>query len=633
LWTASPAETAALCGVPLTAVHGVNDTNQSISFDQNLASAINSNPACGNSFTLVPIQGAGHGTWSGPSGYQAGTGAGTPLARIASDLRSTHATIATASAAKAPVAAAGAAPGAVAAPAATSAESPPTPSAASSNTALSIETATIRPGGGSIADSDEHVWTITASGSIMEDGQYTPGGGGTSALTIGADGTIYGQDNGHDGNTVNPGGWFALSGNGQSWQVSAAPPSGATTVTTAAAPTLATAAATTPAIAVPTVCGSGIPSGAFKTVNGRIVGPDGKDWIARGINAYDSLLDQGPAMTAMFPGLNFIRVGVHQLQDPSAYAGFISHMTAQGRVVELEHHPDGGGGQDAPYQGGQLAAESAWYASVAAAFKNNPYVWFGTFNEPGTSPGSLSAWHKATYDAIRGTGNNNPILIEPGGSRPWNLVQSLDPSVYTSMTNIIMDPHIYGYQTNGSTDQATNDANVAAMIAAAQTIKSADGTPAVMIAEYGDSTDGTNTDGNGEQNVTAVVNAGGSGKAGSAAWAWLPGGNADHLQNSGVLTSPYGQIVALYINTDVVPCSAAEATANAQNQLATITAQLAATPAPGQSAPATPDSVSPTATDPAIATLNQQADASIAQANAIISAAQAQIQTPPAASP
>jgi hypothetical protein len=127
LWTASPAETAALCGVPLTAVHGVNDTNQSISFDQNLASAINSNPACGNSFTLVPIQGAGHGTWSGPSGYQAGTGAGTPLARIASDLRSTHATIATASAAKAPVAAAGAAPGAVAAPAATSAESPPTP--------------------------------------------------------------------------------------------------------------------------------------------------------------------------------------------------------------------------------------------------------------------------------------------------------------------------------------------------------------------------------------------------------------------------------------------------------------------------------------------------------------------------
>src|ERR1700722_757751 len=63
------------------------DTNQSISFDQNLGSAIDSNPACGNSFTLVPIQGAGHGTWLGPDGYSAGVGAGTPLGALTSDIQ------------------------------------------------------------------------------------------------------------------------------------------------------------------------------------------------------------------------------------------------------------------------------------------------------------------------------------------------------------------------------------------------------------------------------------------------------------------------------------------------------------------------------------------------------------------
>ena len=65
---------AALCGVPLMAVHGTADTNQSVTYDQNLQSAIDGNPACNNSFTFVPVQGAGHGTWGGPAGYNAGTG-------------------------------------------------------------------------------------------------------------------------------------------------------------------------------------------------------------------------------------------------------------------------------------------------------------------------------------------------------------------------------------------------------------------------------------------------------------------------------------------------------------------------------------------------------------------------------
>jgi hypothetical protein len=77
---------AALCGVPLTAVHGTADTNQSVTYDEGLQSAIDGNPACGNSFNFVPIQGAGHGTWSGPNGYSAGVGSGTPLGWLSSEL-------------------------------------------------------------------------------------------------------------------------------------------------------------------------------------------------------------------------------------------------------------------------------------------------------------------------------------------------------------------------------------------------------------------------------------------------------------------------------------------------------------------------------------------------------------------
>jgi hypothetical protein len=150
-----------------------------------------------------------------------------------------------------------------------------------------------------------------------------------------------------------------------------------------------------------------------------------------------------------------------------------------------------------------------------------------------------------------------------------------------------------------------------------------------IIAEYGNSTDGITTDPNGAQVVTSVANAGGSGKAGSAAWAWLPGGDADHLQNGGAPTSPYGQQVALYIGITTQSCTAAEATANANKEIATITAAIAAT-SPANAAPAsTQPAASLPASDPTTDALNQSAEASIAQANAIISAAQAQAQMQP----
>jgi endoglucanase len=80
----NPATRVALCGVPLMAVHGTADTNQSVTYDQALASNLS---GCSN-FSLDLIQGAGHGTWGGSSGYAAGDGSGTPLAWLSAQLAS-----------------------------------------------------------------------------------------------------------------------------------------------------------------------------------------------------------------------------------------------------------------------------------------------------------------------------------------------------------------------------------------------------------------------------------------------------------------------------------------------------------------------------------------------------------------
>jgi hypothetical protein len=258
---------------------------------------------------------------------------------------------------------------------------------------------------------------------------------------------------------------------------------------------------------------------------------------------------------------------------------------------------------------------------MAGNFAGNPYVWFGTFNEPGVGgPGQLSAWHKATYDAIRSE-SQAILLIEPGGSRPWNLVDALVPSVYAPMTNIVMDPHVYGYQNNYSSDPKSITDNVNGMVAAAQKITSASGKVPVIIGESGPSTTGGALDPNGYATVEGLINVAQSGKmSGLAHFTWYPGFQSPNnmTDSAGNPTQPYGQMAQLNINTDVVPPTACQATATAQNTLNVITAQVTAqaqTTDPTESV--TQPSVTPTA-DPAVQTQIDAAEAAISQANAIL---------------
>jgi hypothetical protein len=305
----------------------------------------------------------------------------------------------------------------------------------------------------------------------------------------------------------------------------------------------------------------GSASSGFRVANGAIIGPNGP-FVVRGVNIYAYSMgatNNGASIKATFKGLNFLRYITRPLNAPGTYDPVVNYLTPLGVVVEFEDHPDGGGGQGLVYTGAQLAAESAWYAAMAAHFKDNPYVWFGTYNEPPTKGGSLSAWQRATYDAVRGTGNNNPVMLEVSGSRPWNLQKALEPYYYDTMTNVIWDVHVYPYQNNFNTGPKSITDNINGMIAAAQTIQSADGIVPVIIGEAGVTAD-EGLAPNGYATVDALINVARTGSMGGLApFVWYANAEvgSDTPNNltdrSGNPTNPYGQMVQRYIGTDMGP--------------------------------------------------------------------------------
>jgi hypothetical protein len=294
------------------------------------------------------------------------------------------------------------------------------------------------------------------------------------------------------------------------------------------------------------------PGSNFSVSGGQIIGLDGKPFVARGVDVDDST--PASQVTPLFPGVNFVRLPTSNWPSVADLEAEVTSFTDAGIVVEIEDHP---WPEVAPYTGSDLTNETNWYASLASAFQGNPYVWFGTMNEPQTDYGdaeaAISTQEAAIYEAIRGTGNNTIIMMElMGGGNPGTIGAGfgMTPSTYASMTNIVWDLHFYGWSAGYSTDQGTvtaallGSASSGQGINAAQTISSADGLVPVLIGEYGDSTDGENVDANWVQVINAVETSG----YGSAAWEVSVGGEADVLVSGGSLTA-YGQKVASYIAT------------------------------------------------------------------------------------
>jgi hypothetical protein len=302
-------------------------------------------------------------------------------------------------------------------------------------------------------------------------------------------------------------------------------------------------------------------TGRFQTVNGQVLDPVGKVFTARGINISPSQMDAANQVLALFPGLNFVRLTVTDYQSPDTYAAFVNTMTSHGIVVEFENHTssdgvNGGGGRGVVYTGQLLTNELNWYSSVARTFASNPYVWFGTDNEPSVTdptsgqrnPAMLSTWQQQTYNAIRSTGNNSPIIMEfPGGGYPDGgsvAGYGMDPNVYAPMSNVIAGIHLYGWSSNFLPDQQAVNTALAELVQGGQSMTTLDGHVPVILDEYGISTEGAVNDANGTLVLQAAQHS--NLVIGGAAFTWNAGG-ADSLTDGQGHLTPYGQEVAQWI--------------------------------------------------------------------------------------
>lgn len=291
----------------------------------------------------------------------------------------------------------------------------------------------------------------------------------------------------------------------------------------------------------------------FTVVGGKIVAPDGRNYIAAGCGIWDTA--RATQFLTLFPDVNFIRIPLGAFELPDKWGAFITQMTNLGIVCEVEYHP--WPLINAP-TGPALTALLAWYTTWARwglTLAHPEYLWFGDMNEP--QGGDISTEQQAIYNAIRATGNQTPIIMECGigAGNPNNVGAAvLRPAVYTTMRNIIWGQHVYPW-INNTTNQAAFNASLLGSVGsnsgvlAAQALRSADGIVPVINEEFGPSTDGQTLDATYATCIEAVGNwAWSSGvTSGFCGWIFDPTGPDGVLNGSGGLNSPWGTALAGYM--------------------------------------------------------------------------------------
>jgi len=325
-------------------------------------------------------------------------------------------------------------------------------------------------------------------------------------------------------------------------------------------------------------------NGLFRVSDGRIIAPDGTDFIARGINIYNSTFYPNDYPTkgagavdqivSLFPKINMIRFAYQNdapnnlfwsstAVDDAFLATFVEAATSRRIVVLLEDHSTIG---NFTWSQGQIDA----YTTFAARYKDNPYVWLGTENEPdNVNREEIVQNVRATYDAIRSTGNSNIVcILSRGGSYTEDILTyanyiqggpvpnypgsgpGADGSSVTAMRNVIWDMHFYMWvNPSASVEEVENTlwngidtewGPSAGINVYRNGPQSADGIIPVIVGEWGLDWAG--------DNVLAVILKTGPAPfpVGNLSWNWSAG-DPDILVSGNVRT-PYGDAVNAFIN-------------------------------------------------------------------------------------
>ena len=293
------------------------------------------------------------------------------------------------------------------------------------------------------------------------------------------------------------------------------------------------------------------PGGGFATSgNTKVLMPNGAAYMGMGMNIYDVDAVDGGAISStnnyvnqVFPKANFLRFTCFTgpggaPDDVASVTPIVNKWTNNGagpNVIEFECHLSG---PNSLITGSTLTAWEGWYAALAAAFKNNPYVWFASQNEPwvdvpvqvdGNGVSQVTNMVRGIYTAVRGAGNTAPfIVMSRAVADPSGVTYGFDSNTLTGMTNIVWDLHAYA-ASGGAGDTNVNDhiSAIQAQIAALQAFPG--GNIPIGILECGNNTSGppAGVDAGGGALLAAVETLVNTGAVFACAfWEWYESGDA-----------------------------------------------------------------------------------------------------------
>jgi mannan endo-1,4-beta-mannosidase len=220
----------------------------------------------------------------------------------------------------------------------------------------------------------------------------------------------------------------------------------------------------------------------------------------------------------------------------------VNAYTSQGIVVQLELH-DWTCGNFNRATSSDMDAANAWWRSVATRYKNNTYVWFNPFNEPGYGNPASIRWrdeHRRIIQMIRDEVGASNIIVLDGTScgqeaGNWSLdpVNAANSAILTygndvktfngkTYSNIAFAFHVYDQWAGSTTatDDVTNAQRDARMADFIDRIHAAG--HAVFIGETGGYGNQPNGDARTEGTKTAFRVAPGKG-VGILGWHYTPG--------------------------------------------------------------------------------------------------------------
>jgi len=221
--------------------------------------------------------------------------------------------------------------------------------------------------------------------------------------------------------------------------------------------------------------------------SGQILDPAGAIFVPNGVNANgNDFVWQGPTggqsgqaqawrfnalrLNCGLPGAGGVdNGGGYDFHNNDNLSAIISEYTAKKIVIMLDMQQQNPG----TYATGQRLTDiQNWWVDKANTYKNNPYVWFNLFNEPGSGGASaLQQWHDVHAQvaaAIRATGAKNVIVMDgcqygqetnDFGSGPaptsGSAMVNYGASMQSSYGPVVFSLHVYAAWGGGS-QGATN---------------------------------------------------------------------------------------------------------------------------------------------------------------------------------